>query len=103
MVKKVDMPDELLDEMQFGKNLKGMSDREVIEFCTNEVYKVNSLLHKIENTVYGTNTVNGLKQHIDSAEKKQKDNRKLIIAMWSFNGLILMSLIGLFITRLGGG
>jgi len=97
------MPDGLLDEMKFSKNLKAMSDREVIEFCAGEIYKVNLLYHRIEGTVYGTDCQSGLEDRMGMVEKEQKDNRKLIIAMWSFNGLILVSLLTLFITHLGGG
>ncbi len=92
---------ELLDELEFAKYLKTMSDRELLLFACNEVYKASLLAKKMRDEVFGVDGTPGLKARLNSLERFSKDSRKLIIAMWVLDGAIICALLSLFIQHLG--
>lgn len=94
------MSDEILDEMDFKKNVISMSDRDLAEFSAIEVYKIRIMYLKMYEELFGTEELPGLKTRIIAVEKLGADNRRLILAIWAMNALIIAALIGLFVQHL---
>ncbi len=80
--------------------LKTQDGEKDVAKILNDVVAMKPMIEEIRTTIYHPET--GLCSRVDSTERKQEDNRKLIFAMWTFTGILIVALITLLIKHVGG-
>jgi hypothetical protein len=90
---------DLIYELEFEQQIQKMNDRELLEFLARKSYETSITCSAIRADVYGNGKL-GLVTRMDRTERKQKDNRRLIISTIAVNGVVLSTLLTLVLTRI---
>ena len=90
------------DSAEFENEIKTMGDRQLAEWSARELYKMNTICTTVQQhnvLLHGDPEKEGdlgLAGRIDRTERKQKDNRSLIVAMWAVLAGLVASVMTLF-------
>ena len=92
----------ILDELSFEQQITEMNERQLLEYVARQGYKSNILCQTMSSIIFGTDEDDGLVSRMTTTEKKQKDNRSLILVSLTLLGTIGGSLLALLINHVLG-
>jgi hypothetical protein len=87
----------ILNELDFEKQIEGMDSDSLLRFVARQSYQIK-LLAEQHNKIL--NSEGGICDRMKDTERKQRDNRALIVALWVVVASVASALIYLFLNHM---